>query len=200
MQLESYKSKYLRFQLENLIDAINMKIMVPLAEGFEEIEAITVVDVLRRAGIEVDTVGVMGSVVSGSHGIKTMTDKKLLEINSDEYDGIILIGGNPGYLNLGKSSKIIEILKRFDSNKKMIAAICGAPTILAKAGLLEQRKATIFPGMEKELPHPRGEKVVVDGNIITSQAAGTAMEFALAIVGALQGKDKVFQLKRQLVA
>lgn len=177
-----------------------MKIMVPLAEGFEEIEALTVIDVLRRAGINVETVGIMGSVVSGSHGVRVMTDKKLLEINADEYDGIVLPGGSPGYLNLGKSSKIIEILRRFDSVGKLIAAICGAPSVLAKVGILEGKKATIFPGMEKELPHPRGEKVVVDGNIITSQAPGTAMDFALTIVEALQGRDKALQLRRQLVA
>lgn len=177
-----------------------MKIMVPLAEGFEEVEALTVVDVLRRAGINVETVGVMGSVVSSAHGVRVMADKKLLEVNADEYDGIVLPGGSPGYLNLGKSSKIIEILNRFDSAGKLIAAICGAPSVLAKAGILERKKATIHPGMEKELPHPRGEKVVVDGNVITSQAAGTAMDFALAIVEALQGRDKALQLRRQLVA
>lgn len=177
-----------------------MKIMVPLAEGFEEIEALTVVDVLRRAGINVDTVGVMGSVISGSHGVRVMADKRLLEINSDEYDGIVLPGGSVGVQNLGKSSKIIEILKRFDSTGKLIAAICAAPSILARVGILESRKATINPGMEKDLPHPRGEKVVVDGNVITSQAPGTAMDFALTIVEAIQGRDKALQLRRHLVA
>jgi len=173
--------------------------MLPLAEGFEEIEALTVVDVLRRAGINVDTVGVMGSMVTGSHGVRVMTDKKILEINADEYDGIVLPGGNPGYLNLGRSSKIIEILKKFDAEGKLIAAICAAPSVLAKAGVLEGKKATIYPGMEKELPYPRGERVVIDGKIITSQAPGTAMEFALAIVEFLAGKDRAFQMKRQLV-
>lgn len=177
-----------------------MKVMIPLAEGFEEIEALTVVDVLRRAGITVDTVGVMGSVVSGAHGIRVMTDKKLLEINADEYDAIVLPGGSPGYVNLGRSSKIIEILKEFDSKGKIVAAICAAPSILAKAGILEGKRATIYPGMEKELPYPRGDRVVVDGNVITSQGPGTAMEFALAIVKALLGDDKALQLKRQLVA
>lgn len=173
--------------------------MLPLAEGFEEIEALTVVDVLRRAGINVDTVGVMGSMVTGSHGVRVMADKKLLEINADEYDGIVLVGGNPGYLNLGRSSKIIEILKKFDAEGKLIAAICAAPSILAKAGVLEGKKATVYPGMEKELPYPRGERVVIDGKIITSQAPGTAMEFALAIVEFLAGKDRALQMKRQLV-
>ena len=173
--------------------------MLPLAEGFEEIEALTVVDVLRRAGINVDTVGVMGSMVTGSHGVRVMTDKKILEINADEYDGIVLPGGNPGYLNLGRSSKIIEILRKFDAEGKLIAAICAAPSVLAKAGVLEGKKATIYPGMEKELPYPRGERVVIDGKIITSQAPGTAMEFALAIVEFLAGKDRAFQMKRQLV-
>ena len=177
-----------------------MKIMVPLADGFEEIEALTVVDVLRRAGINVETVGIMGSVVLGSHSIKVMVDRRLMEVIPDEYDGIILPGGDVGVQNLGRSSKIIEILRMFDSAGKLIAAICAAPSILAKAGILEGKKATIFPGMEKELPHPRGEKVVVDGNVITSQAAGTAMDFALIIVENLLGRDKALALRRQMVA
>jgi 4-methyl-5(b-hydroxyethyl)-thiazole monophosphate biosynthesis len=94
---------------------------------------------------------------------------------------------------------LIEILKDFNKKGKLIAAICAAPSVLAKIGLLDDKKATIFPGMEKELPKPRAERVVVDGNIITSQAPGTAIEFALAIVGKLLGKEKAYQVEKDLV-
>jgi len=175
-----------------------MKIMVPLAEDFEEIEALTVVDVLRRAGIEVNTVGVVGSVISGLHGIRITTDKRLSEVNADDYDGIVLPGG-PSYSILARTSQIINILKKLNSQGKLIAAICAAPSVLAKAGVLEGRRATIYPGMEKELPYPRDDRVVVDGNIITSQGPGTAMEFALKIVETLVGGEKAFRLKKQLL-
>jgi 4-methyl-5(b-hydroxyethyl)-thiazole monophosphate biosynthesis len=177
-----------------------MRYMMPLAEGFEEIEAIAVIDILRRAGISVDTVGIMGSTVTGGQGIKLMVDKRLLEVNPDEYGGIILPGGNKGVENLGRSQKVVDIIKKFDSEKKLIAAICAAPSILASNGILDGRKATIFPGMERGLPHPRGEKVVVDGNVITSQAPGTAIEFALALVESISGKGKAVQIKRQIIA
>lgn len=177
-----------------------MRIMVPLAEGFEEIEALTIVDVLRRAGIKVDTVGISGSIVTGSHGVRVTADRKLIEVIADEYDGIVLPGGNPGYINLGKSAKITEILRQMNENGKLVAAICASPSVLARAGLLENRKATIYPGMENELPYPRGERVVVDGNIVTSQGPGTAMEFALKIVEILLGSSAASRLKRELIA
>jgi len=176
-----------------------MKVMVLFAEGFEEIEAMTVVDVLRRGGIQVDTVGVVGSVILSSHGVRVMMDKRLNEIVPDQYDAIILPGGSPGYINLGKSGKIIEIIKKFNSQNKLIAAICGAPSILAKEGLLDNKKATIYPGNERLLAYPRDGPVVVDGNIITSQGPGTAMEFALKIVEKLLGSNEVEKLRKELV-
>jgi 4-methyl-5(b-hydroxyethyl)-thiazole monophosphate biosynthesis len=177
-----------------------MKVMVPFAEGFEEIEALTVVDVLRRAGIKVDMVGVPGTVITGAHGVKVSMDKRLGEVNPDEYDGIILPGGNPGYINLGRSALLIDMIKKLNMRSKLIAAICAAPTVLAKIGVLEARKATVYPGMESELPYPRAEKVVVDKNVITSQGPGTAMEFSLRIVEYLLGKDKALELRKSLVA
>jgi 4-methyl-5(b-hydroxyethyl)-thiazole monophosphate biosynthesis len=177
-----------------------MKILVPFAEGFEEIEAFTIVDVLRRAGIRVDTVSITGTMVTGAHGVKVMVDKKLADIKIDEYDGIVLPGGMPGAANLGRSVSLIEMIKKLFYKGKLVAAICASPIILAKAGLLDNKKATIYPGMEKELPYPRGEKVVVDGNVITSQGPGTAMEFALKIVEKLLGLKKALELKEKLVA
>jgi 4-methyl-5(b-hydroxyethyl)-thiazole monophosphate biosynthesis len=173
--------------------------MVPLADGFEDIEALTVVDILRRAGIKVDTVGVVGTVIVSRSDVRVFADKKISDINADDYDAIVLPGGTQGVQNLSRSSRLIEILKDFNKKGKLIAAICAAPSVLAKIGLLDDKKATIFPGMEKELPKPRAERVVVDGNIITSQAPGTAIEFALAIVGKLLGKEKAYQVEKDLV-
>ncbi|MEM5870244.1 MAG: DJ-1/PfpI family protein [Candidatus Aenigmatarchaeota archaeon] len=177
-----------------------MRVLVLLADGFEEIEAITVIDVLRRAGIEVDAVGITSGWVTGSHNINVMADKKLNEIDIEKYDGIVLPGGSKGVANLLKSSKVKEFLEKMNEKGKLIAAICAAPSILAKYHLLDNKRATIYPGMEKELPYPRDEKVVVDANIITSQGPGTALEFALAIVEKLLGKEKAWEVKKQLVA
>jgi 4-methyl-5(b-hydroxyethyl)-thiazole monophosphate biosynthesis len=127
-------------------------------------------------------------------------DKKLPQIQAEDYNGIILPGGNPGYVNLGRSSVLLELVKKMNGQGKMVAAICASPSVLAKAGVLEGKRATIFPGMEKEIPYPRGDKVVVDGNVITSQGPGTAMEFALKIVEKLVGKEMSNSMKRNLIA
>jgi 4-methyl-5(b-hydroxyethyl)-thiazole monophosphate biosynthesis len=177
-----------------------MRILVLLADGFEEIEAITVVDVLRRASIEVDTVGITGAWVTGSHGIKVMADKKISEVDVEKYDGIVLPGGSKGVENLARSSKVKEFLEKMNEKGKLIAAICAAPSVLAKFHILDNKRATIYPGMERELPYPRDERVVVDENVITSQGPGTAIEFSLAIVEKLLGREKAWELKDQLVA
>jgi len=177
-----------------------MKVMIPLANGFDEIEAFTVVDVLRRANIKIDTVGVIGSVIQSKNGVKVIVDRTLNQANPNDYDAIILPGGSPGYQNLGRSAKIIEILKTFNSQNKLIGAICGAPTILAKAGLLDDKKATIYPGFEKMLSYPRDKPVVVDGNVITSQGPGTAIDFALKIVSRILNPAEAQRLKKELVA
>ena len=176
-----------------------MKIMIPLADGFEEIEAMTIIDVLRRAGIKAETVGVVGSSIESKNGVRVMTDKRLNQVNADEYDGIVLPGGYPGYVNLGRSSGLINIIKQLNAKKKLVGAICGAPSILAKHGILDDKRATIYPGNEKLLPYPRGNKVVVDENIITSQGPGTAMEFSLVIVKELLGSEITQRLRRELV-
>jgi 4-methyl-5(b-hydroxyethyl)-thiazole monophosphate biosynthesis len=176
-----------------------MNIVVPLADGFEEIEALATVDVLRRAGFNVVTAGIPGTMITGARHIKVFADKRLDDINFDEVNALVLPGGNPGYVNLGKSSKIIETIKKFDSEKKLIAAICMAPTVLVKAGILEDRVATVYPGGERQLPRPRDGRVVVDEHIITSQGPGTAIEFALKIVETLSSQEKADELRHQLV-
>ena len=175
-----------------------MEVLVPLVDGFEEIEAITIIDVLRRSGINVTTVGMPSTMIKGAHGLQVMADKKFDIVNPRDFDSIVLPGG-PGHQVMLKSEKIVNAVADFDSRGKVIGAICAAPTVLVKAGVLSDKKATIYPGMEKEIPRPRADKVVVDGNIVTSQAPGTAMEFSLKLVEILVGRDKAAQLKRDLV-
>ena len=176
-----------------------MKILVPLAEGFEEIETTTIIDVLRRGGLKVVTAGLSGITVKGSKGVKIIADAELKNINLEELSAIVLPGGYPGYINLAQSQKLQEIIKKFNSQNKTVAAICGGPTVLAKAGILNNRNATVYPGLEKELPNPTDKRVVVDGNVITSQGPATAMEFALKLVEILSGKDKAKEIKEQLL-
>jgi 4-methyl-5(b-hydroxyethyl)-thiazole monophosphate biosynthesis len=189
--------RLLIFILENKI--IFMRLVIFLADGFEDIEAFTVIDLLRRASVNIDTVGVPGFQITSKSGIKVFVDKRLAEVKEEDYDGIVLPGGSKNVDILGRTTKVIEFLKKMYAQNKLIAAICAAPSILAKHGLLDNKKATIFPGMEKELPYPRGARVVVDGNIITSQAAGTSMDFALILVEKLVGKAKAMELRKNIV-
>ena len=175
------------------------KIAVLLAEGFEEIEAITCIDVLRRADQEIKIVGVGGMVIKGSHDIGISAD---VEINSynDLPDAIVLPGGMPGVQNLFKTAKVISLVKEVFRKGNIVAAICAAPAyVLAPMGILEGKKATCYLGCEEKL----GEKttyvdqgVVVDGNIVTSKGPATAMAFALRIVDLVCGK-KVADLIRE---
>ena len=176
------------------------KILVPLVDGFEEIEVTAVVDILRRAGIEVITAGLGGNIVTGAHNIRLNSDARLMDINADSFSGIVLPGGSPGTENLMRSERVTMIVDDFSKQGKLVAAICAAPRILAKLGLLKERKATIYPGYEKELGKPRNDPVVADGNIITSQGPGTAVAFALKIVEQLMGKPKALQVKQDIVA
>jgi 4-methyl-5(b-hydroxyethyl)-thiazole monophosphate biosynthesis len=176
-----------------------MKIFIPLSDGFEELEVIAVIDILRRAGITIDLVGVPMTSIIGRNGIRLATDKRLNEIKIEEYDGIVLSGGGKNVENLMRSSIIIQAIQKLNSRGKLVAAICAAPKLLAKAGVLEKKRATIYPGLEKELPYPRDGRVIVDGNIITSQGPGTALEFALKIVEILLGQDKTEKLKKEIV-
>jgi len=173
---------------------------MPLADGFEEIEGLGVASVLRGANIQVDMVGIGGNVITGGRNVRVITDKSLREIDVRNYDGIVIPGGTRGCLNLSKSSRIKEIISEFDEQRKLVAGICAAPKIMAESGVLDNRKATVYPGMEKDIPYPRDDKVVVDGNIITSQGPGTAIDFALAIVEYLLGKQEAERQRKNLVA
>ncbi len=164
-----------------------------LAEGFEEIEALTPVDVLRRAGLEVKTVAVGNSkTVKGAHGIEVVADILETEIENVTPEAIILPGGMPGTINLEESPVVIETLLRAMSSGSLVCAICAAPSILGISGYLKHRKATCYPGFEEYLDDATfvDERVVRDDNIITAKGMGCAAEFALCIVEALCGKDK----------
>lgn len=178
------------------------KIVVPLAEGFEEIEAVAVIDLLRRAGVEVVTASLDGESVTGAHGITVKSDALLKAVDVKSLDGVVLPGGQPGTRNLLKSTPVREILIALDREDKLVAAICAAPTVLAAAGVLNNRRAACYPGLEKELTgaRPVSEPVAEDGNIITSRGIGTALPFALALITRLCGPEKAAQVKKAVLA
>ncbi|MDR2686696.1 MAG: DJ-1/PfpI family protein [Oscillospiraceae bacterium] len=161
-----------------------------LAEGFEELEAIAPLDILRRAGVEVQSVGVGGKTVIGSHGVEVACDIAVEEMDSEACRGVILPGG-PGRANLAQSPDVLELLRVVSRRGGMIAAICGAPEILGLHGYLEGKRACCFPGSEKDLlgARVRHDPVVADGNVITSRGAGTSIPFALAIVSYLASPE-----------
>ena len=177
-------------------------VYIHLAEGFEEVEALTVVDLLRRAGREALLVSVTGGkLVAGAHGIKVEADLLFEAADYSQCEMIVLPGGMPGTENLAAHGGLCDKIKEFNEKGRLIAAICAAPMVLGGLGLLEGRKATIYPGMEKFLKsasHGEG-RVVTDGNIITSMAPGTAMEFGLALVERLCGVEAAEELREDLV-
>lgn len=180
-----------------------MKIVYELlAEGFEELEAVAPVDLLRRAGVEVKTVAIGADrLVMGARGIPMMADLLPAEVQEEEMEMLILPGGYPGYENLGKDGWVCALLKRATEKKIPIAAICGAPSVLGNLGLLKGRKATCYPGMEETLGcEVLNDAVVEDGPFITSRGAGTAVEFALALVARLVSREKAEELRRGIVA
>ena len=181
------------------------KALVFLASGFEEIEALTIVDILRRCRIKTVLVGLKRSIVEGAHGIKVIPDKFIDEIEVDEYDAIICPGGSPGFKLLRENSRVIEIVQRANSQNKIVAAICAASTVLSDAGVLKGKTCTIYPGMESELIKGGGKPkdrdlVVVDKNVITSMGPATAMVFTLKIAEMLIEKKVVTEITKNLLA
>ena len=177
-------------------------IYVFLAEGFEEIEALTPVDILRRAGKEVLTVGIGQKTVTGAHGISVAADLDENELPGELSEMIILPGGMPGTKNLEASPVVQAAIDRALENNLPIAAICAAPTILGKRGLLRGKKATCYPGMEAELVGAilSDTPVAKDGNFITAAGMGVALPFSLALVSLLCGEETAERLKTAVVA
>ena len=181
---------------------MSRKVAVILANGFEEIETITPIDVLRRAGLDVLVIGLAQKTVSGAHGVRIDTDVTLDEYR-DIPDAIVLPGGMPGAQNLKESKQVAELIKKVNAAKKLVGAICASPAlVLTPTGVLDQKKATCYPGFEKNFAPSvifTKDRVVIDGNVVTSRGPGTALEFALALVEKLEGKEKANSLKEALL-
>ena len=177
-------------------------IFVFLAEGFEEIEALTPVDVLRRAGLAVQTVSVMdGQVVVGAHGVPVVSDLMFDEINPESAEMILLPGGLPGATNLDAHEGLSQLILNFAAAEKPLAAICAAPLVFGNRGLLAGKKATCYPGFETYLQGAEYTAALVekDGNFITGKGPGAALEFAFAIVEKYCGIGKVNELKQGMM-
>ena len=177
-------------------------IFVFLADGFEEIEALTPVDVLRRAGLSVQTVSVMGGqVVTGAHGVPVLADTMFADIHFEDAEMILLPGGLPGATNLDAHEGLSQLILDFAKEEKPLAAICAAPLVFGNRGLLQGKKATCYPGFETYLKGAEYTAALVekDGNFITGKGPGAAMEFAFAIVEKYCGIDKVNELKQGMM-
>jgi 4-methyl-5(b-hydroxyethyl)-thiazole monophosphate biosynthesis len=180
------------------------KVLVPLAPGFEEIEAITVIDILRRAGLQVVVAGTIPGQIEASRKTRHLADCTLDEVRAEDFDMIVLPGGLPGTTNLRNDPRIRSIIESLRQRDRRVAAICAAPGILSAYGLLQGRVATGHPTIRAELSQGASrvsdDRVVVDGPIVTSQAAGTAMEFAFKLVEILCGRDKAEEVNRGVLA
>lgn len=178
-------------------------IAVHLADGFEEIEAISIIDVLRRAGFEVKVVSVTDKKeVTGSHQIKVIADKLFEDVDYNSVDMIILPGGLAGANNLRDHKGLNEQIESFNKNDKPLGAICAAPLVFGNLGILQNKTATCFPGHEEKLTgsNVTGMHVEVDGNIVTGKGAGVAIKFALRIVEILKGKSQADELAERMIA
>ena len=177
------------------------KFIVFLADGFEDVEGLTVIDYLRRAGVDVDTVSVMDNLtVTTKSNIKISADKHISDINIDDYLGLYIPGGTKGAESLRDDNRVIDIIKEFDQKNKVIAAICAGPIVLNRAGVLADKKATSFPSMKEDIDNVKAyiddQIVVTDGNITTSRGAATTVYLAMRLVEILKGKEAVEELKK----
>lgn len=168
-----------------------MRVLIPLADGVEELEAVTVIDVLRRGGVEVTSAALGKTLpVKGSRGVVVLADAVWDALDTAAFDALVLPGGGKGTEALLADTRVIEAVQAFDGEGKYVAALCAAPTVLAAAGILEDRKATCYPTCAEELGRSYDNApVIADGNVITSQGPGTAMLFALVLVQHFAGDE-----------
>ena len=177
------------------------KVVIILADGFEELEAVAIIDVLRRAGIGIVSAGLHEGPVSSARQIKVIPDTLIDTITSDDFDMLVLPGGMPGASNLNADERVGGLIRDFNRKGKMMGAICAAPFVLANAGILDGKRVTSYPSFKDKLGAAIYEEkpVVEDGNILTSRGPGTALSFALAIVEKLAGKEKAQQIKEAML-
>jgi len=167
-------------------------VLVLFADGSEELEAITIVNILRRAGVSVTLAGLDAGALRGSRGVMLMPDSTLDAVLHEDFDMIVLPGGQPGTNHLKADARVLKLAQRMAQQDKYVAAICAAPSVLAAAGLLDGKQATSFPGALTAFPKVKQQHaaIVEDGKIITSRGPGTAMDFALTLVERLAGPAK----------
>lgn len=177
------------------------KVIVPISEGFEEIEAISIIDILRRADVEVTIAAVEEIQINGAHNIKVLADKKIEEINANEFDMIVLPGGLPNAFILAENEHVQKLLKEFKEQNKHIGAICAAPYALHKAEVLN-KNFTCYPSFEQKirLDGYHEDNIVIDDRVITSKGPATAMEFALEIVKLLKDDNSYQEVKNSLLS
>lgn len=178
------------------------RVLVPLAEGFEEIEAVTVIDVLRRAEIEVTVAGLVPGAIRGARGIEVVPDRELEGIDSESYDMVVLPGGMPGTLRLMEDERVLGAVRALHGMGRTTAAICAAPMVLESAGVVGDSELTSHPSVRDRLGRARvlGEPAVVrSGSLVTSQGVGTALEFALELVAELKGSAVAGELATAMV-
>ena len=179
------------------------RVLIPLAAGFEELEAVTVIDLLRRASIEVTVAGLAAGPITGSRNTVIVPDTTLDEALTRDYDMLVLPGGEPGATNLQNDARIAALIRKMQAANKGIGAICAAPRVLAAAGVLDGKRATCYSGAIDTAKFPRVQlaalAVVTDGNITTSRGPGTAMDFALELVERLAGKAKREDVEARLL-
>lgn len=178
------------------------KIGIMVADGYEEVEMLTVVDLLRRESLICDIISVTGNKeLTSSHKVTVLADVMFADADFDSYDALVIPGGMPGTINLGKHAGVCEQLKKAYADGKLVAAICAAPTVFGSLGILEGKRAICYPGMEDGLTgaNVTVEPVVADGNIITSRGMGTAIDFALAILAYFEGKEAAASLAEKIV-
>ncbi len=178
------------------------KIGIFMADGCEEIEGLTVVDIMRRAGMEIDMISVSGKKeVTGSHNITFFADISIDEADFSSYDGLVLPGGMPGTLKLSANETVTAQIKKFAEDGKLVAAICAAPSVLGEAGILQGKCATCHPGFEEKLAGAKflADNVVSDKNIITSRGMGTAIDFALEMVKYFADDSAVAKIRQGLI-
>ncbi len=179
------------------------RVLIPMAQGCEELETVTVIDLLRRAQIEVVTAGLEEGPVRGSRGTVIVPDTVLGAVLDEEFDMVVLPGGLPGAHHLDEDERVHRLLRRHQAEGRFAAAICAAPKVLANAGLLEGKSATSYPGVVTMEDFPEVKvldvPVVVDGKVITSRGPGTAMDFALQLIESLVGRAKRDEVEKALV-
>ncbi|MFC1684694.1 DJ-1 family glyoxalase III [Pseudomonadota bacterium] len=179
------------------------RVLVPIAQGCEELEAVTIIDILRRAGLEVVSAGLTDGPIQAAHGVTIIPDAALEAVMDQDFDMMVLPGGLPGSDHLDDDPRIHELLKRLSASGHYTAAICAAPKVLANAGLLSGKTATSYPGFLDKMNLPEVDvqllPVVTDGKVVTGRGPGTAMDFALQLVEELEGRGKRDEVEAGLV-